>query len=135
MARYALRTLEGGAWLSPANQSLNEVLGLERRFDDSQWASLHQPGVNLLRPAPGGFTALTAMTLSNGDWDSNADLRDVNVRRLLILLRRLALREGNDWVFDSNTAALRRRIQHRFDNLLGSLHRQGAFTGSRASEA
>ena len=41
------------------------------------------------------------------------------MRRLLILVQRLALREGRELVFEPNGPDLRRLIQTRFESALG----------------
>ena len=53
-----------------------------------------------------------------------------NVRRLLALLRRLALLHGADYVFEPNDAAFRRRIERGFEAILGLLFERGAFAGA-----
>lgn len=126
----AARALTRGAWIAPANISLRDALALEPTFDAGAWQRLLNRQVNLLRATPQGFMPLSAETLS-----ATADLRPLNVRRLLILLRRLALREGDTYVFESNDAALRRRVRVLFEGLLERLFERGAFAGARPSEA
>ena len=63
------------------------------------------------------------------------DLRPINVRRLLILLRRLAIREGATYVFEPNDDSFRRLVQHRFEGLLNQLYVRGAFAGRTSREA
>ena len=72
---------------------------------------------------------MSAETLASGA------LRPLNVRRLLILLRRLALREGPAFAFESNSDALRRRLRLRFERFLTRMFERGAFAGSRPAEA
>jgi phage tail sheath protein FI len=52
----------------------------------------------------------------------------------MILLRRLALREGQRWVFEPHGPALRRRVRHLFERILGELFQRGAFAGKDAAE-
>jgi len=59
----------------------------------------------------------------------------INVRRLLILLRRAALRRGADYVFEPNGPALRRLVQHSFESMLDQLFAQGAFAGATRAES
>jgi hypothetical protein len=125
----ARRTFDGGAWLAPANRALRGVLALDpplaadapRRFYDAQ--------VNLLRHEPSGFLVLAADTLSDSD-----ELRSIGVRRLLIVLRRLALREGTAFVFEMNDEVLRRRVQGQFERLLADMFARGAFAGATRNE-
>jgi phage tail sheath protein FI len=65
----------------------------------------------------------------------DAELEDLNVRRLLILLRRIALTEGQTYVFAPNSPAFRRRIQQQFEQILGRLYTLGAFAGASPSAA
>jgi len=65
---------------------------------------------------------------------SDEDLQQINVRRLLQLLRRLALRHGETYAFEPNGEALRRAAQRGFEAVLGSLFRLGAFAGGRPDE-
>jgi phage tail sheath protein FI len=53
----------------------------------------------------------------------------------MILLRRLALREGATDAFEANDDSLRRVVQHRFEEFLNQLYARGAFAGNTASEA
>jgi phage tail sheath protein FI len=92
--------------------------------------ALYAAGINPLRQLPQGFVAWGSFTQSR-----SADLEDLNVRRLLILLRRLALREGQTYVFAAHDAALRRRIQQQFEQVLARLFDLGAFAGAVPTEA
>jgi phage tail sheath protein FI len=56
------------------------------------------------------------------------------VRRLLILLRRLAQRDGAEFVFQSNTTGLRYAVQRRFQDILANLFMLGAFAGDTQDE-
>jgi phage tail sheath protein FI len=69
--------------------------------------------------------ALSADTLSDDD-----DLRPINVRRLLSLLRRLALKLGARYVFEPNDARFRRSVQRGFEAMLGEMFARGAFAGA-----
>jgi hypothetical protein len=125
----AARARERGAWVAPANIPLRDVVALAPTFDEEGWARLLAAGVNLVRPTPRGFTPLSAETLASGP------LRPLNVRRLLILLRRLALREGHAFAFESHSAALRQRLALRFEGHLTRLFERGAFAASRPDAA
>jgi len=120
----ARRALGPGAWIAPANQPLAGVVGLEPPFGQAQWRRLAAFQVNLLRLEPRGFLTLGADTLSRSE-----ELRPIPVRRLLTLIRRLALREGATWVFEPHDAGLRGLVRHRFERLLSDLYVRGAFAG------
>jgi hypothetical protein len=99
-------------------------------IDRRRWLDLQEARVNLFRHEPAGFLALDADTLIDDE-----DLRPINVRRLLILLRRIAIREGATYVFEPNDDSFRRLVQHRFEGLLNQLYVRGAFAGRISSEA
>ncbi|MGY1776800.1 hypothetical protein ACI8AV_13145 [Geodermatophilus sp. SYSU D00804] len=127
---YAARALSRGAWTAPARRPLAGVVGLDPVLDPARHADLSAAGVNPVAADPSGFLALTATTMSR-----TAALRPVNVRRLVMLLRRLADREGVGVVFEPHDAELRRIVQLRFDRLLTDLFRRGALAGATPGEA
>ena len=86
--------------------------------------------MTVLRQMPTGFAWISSQTLSEDE-----DLRPLNVRRLLILVRRLALKHGPTYVFEANGGELHRRVQRGFESLLGRLHGLGALEGRTASDA
>jgi phage tail sheath protein FI len=57
------------------------------------------------------------------------DLRQINVRRLLSLLRRLAAKHGAEYVFEPNSERFRRQVQRGFSALLDLMFARGAFAG------
>lgn len=120
----AQRALGRGAWIAPANHLLAGVVALSPRIMPARHLDLLLAQVNLLRQEPAGFLALNADTLSDDD-----DLRPINVRRLLILLRRAALQLGQDYVFEPNDATLARMVRGAFESLLQRLFMRGAFAG------
>jgi hypothetical protein len=124
----ARRALARGAWVAPANERLRGVLDLAWRPDPDGRQRLYDAQVNLLLQEPEGFLTLSADTLS-----ADADLRLINVRRLLQLLRRLALRDGQAYVFEPNDARFRRIVQRGFETALGYMFDRGAFAGGTPS--
>lgn len=123
------RTLRDGAWVAPANQSLASTQSVVPPIAADEPADLNARNVNVFAEGPGGIRTLTAATLAR-----NSDLEPISTRRLLSLVRRLALREGPELVFENNTPLLRRRIAEQFDDLLRRLFERGAFAGTRPSE-
>lgn len=126
----AAHSLSRGAWVAPANENLQGVLATLPEFDQSDQQALYTANINPIRQKPQGFVAWGNFTQSQ-----DRELEDLNVRRLLILLRRLALREGQRYVFAPHSAAFRRRIQQQFEQLLGRLFERGAFAGDIPYEA
>ena len=93
----AARELQRQVWVAPANMPLQGVLGLMPSFTTDDWADLFELQFNLVRPEPRDFRAMSAHTLS----DERAWLQ-ISVRRLIILLRKVAAERGMDFVFESN---------------------------------
>lgn len=120
----AARTLSQGAWTAPANEPLQGVTDLEPRLPREGWQKLYENQVNVIQQDPRGFMVLSAQTLN-----PDTGLQPINVRRLLILLRRLALREGNTYVFQPNTSDFHRRVHRHFEHLLTGMYTLGAFAG------
>ena len=128
----ASRASRRGAWIAPANEPLKDVVALSPQVSRVDWQALQDAQINLLRADPRGLMALSADTLAR---DEDTDLRPINVRRLLILLRRLALRRGNTYVFEPNGPTLRRAVQRSFNELLTDMFRRGAFAGATAEQS
>ena len=121
---FARRADERGAWIAPANERLQGVLGLAKDVRRERFQDFQDNLINLIRQEPRGFLVLDSDTLS-GD----ADLRSVNVRRLLSLLRRLAVRHGAEYVFEPNNESFRRQVRRGFEAMLDLMFTRGAFAG------
>lgn len=121
----ARRALRRGAWLAPANEPMLDVLALEPDVPVNRRLELQEAHINLVRHEPRGFVVFDADTLSD-----DIDLRSINVRRLLILLRRQALRLGATYVFEPNSEAFRRVVERGFTEMLDGMFERGAFAGA-----
>lgn len=130
IGKIAARAIAQGAWIAPANSPLTDVLALENKINDLQWQQLTQSNINVIRQAPSGYILLSANTLS-----INSEYREINVRRLMSLLLRVALREGDRYVFEPNNAVFQERVQQHFETVFAKLFKRGAFAGSTASQA
>jgi hypothetical protein len=126
----AFRANDPGAWAAPANQPLAGVAILDPKLPEVVLATWLGQRVNAIVTSPRGFVTWSEETLS-----ADPELRGVGVRRLLILLRRLALREGNTYVFEPNDQTFRRLVQRQFDAVLADLFARGAFAGADHTEA
>jgi hypothetical protein len=124
------RAVRRGAWIAPANEPMQDVLGLTPSIARDQWGRLLDAHVNLVRQEPHGFVTLSADTLAR-----DAELVPINVRRLLILLRRAALRLGTTFVFEPNNDSFRRTVERSFEAMLDDMFRRGAFAGASAAES
>ena len=125
----AARALARGAWIAPANEALRGVVALKPPMAPERRLEIQAAQINLIRQEPRGFVTLSADTLMSLD----VDLRPINVRRLLILLRRLALRLGVTYVFEPNDDAFRRLVQRGFEAMLDDMFVRGAFAGATAA--
>jgi hypothetical protein len=128
----ASRALARGAWIAPANEVWRGVVGVANRprHDVEAEEMLADARVNVVKHEPVGVLVLSQDTLS---WDP--DLREISVRRLLTLLRRLAYRVGVRYVFEPNNDAFRRTVQRNFQAVMESLYAKGAFRGKTPSES
>ncbi len=127
---YAARATDRGAWVAPGRRPLVRTLALQPTIEEDRLLSLSLSGVNPIDADPSGYMALTASTMSDV-----AATRPVNVRRLIMLLRRLARREGAGIVFEPNDRDLQRLVHMRFERLLTTMFQRGAFAGATAGEA
>ncbi len=131
--QLAAGALERGAWIAVANRPLRDCVKLSppgMRPSLSQRQQLLDAQVNLLRSAPIGFIVSSSDTLA-----VDADWRPINVRRLMCLLRRMALQRGVTYVFEPNGAVLRRTVERGFGAMLDQLYRRGALAGATAEKA
>jgi hypothetical protein len=126
----AARASSRGAWIAPANEPLRDVVALTPPVPSGDWQALLDAQINLVRLDSRGFLALSADTLA-----CEIELRPINVRRLLTLLRRLALRRGSSYVFEPNGPVLRRSVERGFETILTELFRRGAFAGAAVEDS
>jgi phage tail sheath protein FI len=127
---FADRALNRGAWIAPANQAMRGVIALAPALNPSRRLDLQEAHINLVRQEPHGFLVLDAETLSD-----DPDLVQMNVRRLLILLRRQALVLGAKYVFEPNSPAFRRSVDRGFTEMLDGMFERGAFAGATPASA
>jgi hypothetical protein len=120
----AQRANRRGAWIAPANETLQDVITLFPPILKQRRESLQRAQVNLIRQEPRGFLSLSADTLHDDE-----DFRPINVRRLLMLLRRMALRLGATYVFEPHSAIFRRLVERGFNAMLDQMFVRGAFAG------
>ncbi|ABC63951.1 phage tail sheath C-terminal domain-containing protein [Erythrobacter litoralis] len=119
-----------GAWFAPANRHLANAVGLYPAIAREDWLPTDQARINLIQQRPLGFVAHAARSLSGG-----ADWGQVNIRRLMIMLRRMLLSLGRPFVFEPNGPATRRAIEREIVEHLDILQRRGAFSGRVSRES
>jgi hypothetical protein len=128
----AATTLASGAWIAPANTAVTNAVALAPALESGTAAAFATARINLIAQQPEGFMITGQDTLISDDY---ADLQPLNVRRLLILLRRLALREGVRYVFQTISPALQRAVTRQFQQWMQLLLGRGAFAGSSAQDS
>jgi hypothetical protein len=120
----AVRERQRQVWVAPANLPLTDVVGLHTDLTDNDWADLFARGFNLLRAEANDFRPMSAHTLSGERiW------LQISVRRLLILVRKVAIRLGLDFVFESNHEIFREGVRVTLEEMLRFLYERGAFAG------
>lgn len=124
----AKRSFNRGPWIAPANEPISEIVSLQPSIPRGEWLNLQESNLNLIRQEPRGFVSLSSDTLS-----SDPDLQQINVRRLLSQLRRLAIRHGAIYVFEPNSTLFQRTVKRGFESLLNQMFTRGAFAGATAS--
>jgi hypothetical protein len=117
-------------WIAPANQPLAGVLGLTPALSTADWERLFALGFNLIRQEPRDFRAMSSHTLSD-----DHTLLQLSVRRLMILLRKVALQRGMDFVFESNHARFREGVRVLLEEMLQFMFERGAFAGATPDQA
>jgi hypothetical protein len=122
---FAHRAVTRGAWVAPANEPILGTVAMEPLISRERFLDLQNANINLVRLEPRGFIVLNSDTLSDEE-----DLRQINVRRLLILLRRQALRLGTTYVFEPHSPAFRRMVERGFTSMLDEMFERGAFAGN-----
>lgn len=128
--QLAASALARGAWLAVANQPLKDVVAASLNPGTAERQALLDAQVNPVWLSPVGHVLGSADTLLN-----DSDWRSVNVRRLMCLLRRVALQRGAAYVFEPNGPALQRTVERAFNALLDGLFQRGAFAGRNVNEA
>lgn len=119
-----------GAWIATPGTSLELAVGVQQRLDEDVALELRTQQVNAVVRGRNGVVVLGTDTLA-----AEAAVQPVPVRRLLVLLRRLARREGRLLAFENNGPLLWGIVRTRFEEILGQLFRRGALAGSRPSAA
>ena len=116
---------------APANEVVNNCLGLSCLYNKGEQDLLNPAGVNLIRALPGqGIRVWGARTCS-----SNNLWKYVNVRRLFIYLEETIRSQTNWAVFEPNDEVLWLRVQRTIVSFLRDMYRAGALVGATEDEA
>jgi hypothetical protein len=114
----------------PANVLAQGVVDVAERVAPAQHDQLHPLGINVFMAEPDGIRLTAGRTLSR-----RADLRQLSVRRLMIMLCRALERQMQWVVFEPNNASLRADIRWMVRTYLSQLYQAGAFQGVTEDEA
>ena len=116
---------------APANRALAWVAGVARPIDDEQHGFLNERGVNAVLTRPGrGIRVMGARTLA-----SEADWRQLTVRRVLLRLKRSLARELAWAVFEPAGLALERDLVATVEGLLEREWQARRLAGATADQA
>jgi phage tail sheath protein FI len=128
---YARVDNSRGVWKAPANEPVQNVLGLKTNFTTGEQDLLNPRGVNLIRKFDiGGIRVWGARTLS-----SDPDVKYINVRRTLIYLE-ASIDRGTQWVvFEPNTHETWARLTDSVSAFLLTQWRSGALFGGKPEDA
>jgi hypothetical protein len=127
----ASTALASGAWIATANVAVSNAVDLVPALDSSAPPAFAANQINLIAQQPEGFMITSQDTLMpDGD-----PLEPLNVRRLLILLKRLALREGVRYVFRTISPTFQRAVNRQFTQWMQLLLARGAFAGTGAQDS
>ncbi|HSC79421.1 MAG TPA: phage tail sheath C-terminal domain-containing protein [Chitinolyticbacter sp.] len=126
----AARELRFGVQVGPANEVVLQAVKVDTRVVPQDHATLHQAHINVFLQEPAGITLAAARTLS-----TEAQWRQLSVRRLMLMLRRVLDRQMQWAVFEPNGAALRAELIHLATTLLRRLYRLGALRGATEAQA
>lgn len=120
----ARRERERGVWIAPANTPLTGIYGIVPKLSEGDRADLFAANFNLITAEPRDFRALSAHTLSQ-----DKTLQQISVRRLMIVLRKMLLEQGQEYVFENNSPQFREAVRISVANVLERLFTKGAFAG------
>ncbi|WP_445456161.1 phage tail sheath family protein [Flavobacterium sp. HNIBRBA15423] len=133
---YAKTDATRGVWKSPANVSINGIIGLTDDINDANQEdmNIHETGksINAIRKFTGkGFLVWGGRTLAG---NSN-DWRYVNVRRLANMIEESVKKACMQFVFEPNVSLTWVSVKGMIDNYLATLWKDGALAGSKTEHA
>ncbi len=128
---YNRSDAERGVHKAPANEVVQNAVGVELNLSRGEQDVLNPIGVNCIRAFPGrGIRVWGGRTLSsNGAW------RYVNVRRLFIMVE-ASMDAGLQWVvFEPNDSTLWAKVRRDVTSFLRVVWRSGALFGDTPEQA
>jgi uncharacterized protein len=126
----AQREILFGVPYGPANYIAVGAVSVDDRVSPPRHDELHQQAINVYIPERDGIRLTAARTLSRDPlW------RQLNVRRLVTMIRRVLERQMQWAVFEPNNHRLRFQVARMLESYLRRLFRANAFTGATEAEA
>lgn len=134
---YARTDNKRGVWKAPAGISatLTGVRGLEHRITDPENGVTNLAAVNTNRQFTQGIVSWGSRTLAGFENSGEDDWRYVPVRRTALFIEESLYRGLKFAVFEPNDERLWAQIRLAAGAFMNNLFRQGAFKGSKSSEA
>ena len=135
MGAYAFNDRVGQPWFAPAGFNrggLERVLEVRRRLTQTQRDNLYNntPGVNPIATFPGqGIVIFGQKTLQK----KQSVLDRVNVRRMMLTVRKTISRMSRNFVFEANNAQTRSNLLSMVNNYLGAVQAANGVNEFRAS--
>ncbi len=126
----ARKELARGIQTGPANELAAGIVDLAERVSEALVDGLHPIGINCFLRGTDGIRLVAARTLSR-----DAQWRQLSVRRLMLMLRRVLLHEMQWAVFEPNGPTLAQDMRHSVEGLLRRLFRAGAFAGATEDQS
>jgi phage tail sheath protein FI len=130
--KYVEVILRRGLQKAPANEVLDDVLGLVKEFDDADQDILNPKGINVIRIFPGEgiriFGARTLLSRENG-------FHYVNIRKQFNFIKSSLKASMRSRVFEPNTSALQEDIFETVTSFFESLIPSGFFATTDPSTA
>jgi hypothetical protein len=119
-----------GVPFGPANVIAVDAVSVDDRVSSSRHDELHQHALNIYLAERDGIRLTAARTLSlDPMW------RQLNVRRLVTMIRRVLERQMQWSVFEPNNSRLRFQVSRMLEAYLRQLYRANAFTGDTEKQA
>ncbi|MGJ8616719.1 MAG: phage tail sheath family protein [Sulfitobacter sp.] len=126
-----------GVWKAAAGveATLRGVAGVEYPMSDPENGVINPKAVNALRVFPDGVLSWGARTLVGFNDSGNIDDKYIPVRRTMLYIEESLYRGLRFAVFEPNGEQLWSQIRLAAGSFMNGLFRQGAFAGTKASDA
>lgn len=126
-----------GVWKAPAGleAQILGATGLEHRLSDAENGVTNPQAINTLRQFAGGAVVWGARTMAGFDNSGESDYKYVPVRRTALFIEESLYRGLKFALFEPNDEPLWAQIRLAAGAFMHNLFRQGAFQGSKASDA